>query len=722
MKSSVRSRVGFAICAGVLAASLSGSGLPFKLSDAEVMFREAHEHLGMEQTPQVFAYHYDRLYAEDPDRAWHLAVQYFWLVEDDVLLAALFPPYNGTGNRTGGTPPLRAGNAPVTKLSFTNTAVVATGAGKVFRAAAAWPQSQDIPQNKLVVISTPLLAPAYWGWFDEVEVDPLQENATLDLPMDNGMAFFRLATLTDTTGSGVPDVYEWIEQTNPQHGDADGDGLADWYEEWIGTDPENPYSIVESDPTNPDYYDEFGNPLTDGEIVAMWHEPKGGGHKDDTPPEWNGLIGLDLTLCDTDFYDDTWILMINVPFRSSPYLSAPEDYSSIALTNLGDVTKLAERTIYVKAGQNVTFRLIRVETGQTAGTDEFSVTIDAFIPSPMNTLSSLFPSYLQPMYANYGSSSAPNWLPSIFNPEMSASVNYGSNGEPPDVSGYVWNYTGYMLTEVKVDGDEYGKCVLAGTPITMRCTLAPDVYLAHAYLPDYTVAWQFRQKNFQGGWDEWEDIGTAYVSMPHTYAPQKGGVFGIRARFLELDYISPIYRRQKDEPCCSVPAAPNSEPNAFWRKGQPNAVGVCDTPFQLDLRSAARGMIGDGSYALNKLLEADFDMRPYQSGIWKCNIFVAHMCRLVDMDSVPLIERRFFNPLKKPMFRKEFHPPLASEWFSGFSTLWSISDNLQPGLVITTGEHMGITDYDGVGIGAGGEIVHKAYNFFEELSAYRRYK
>ena len=35
---------------------------------------------------------------------------------------------------------------------------------------------------------------------------------------------------------------------------------------------------------------------------------------------------------------------------------------------------------------------------------------------------------------------------------------------------------------------------------------------------------------------------------------------------------------------------------------------------------------------------------------------------------------------------------------------------------------MGITDYDGEGINAGSKIVHKAFNFFEGASVYRKYE
>ena len=43
-------------------------------------------------------------------------------------------------------------------------------------------------------------------------------------------------------------------------------------------------------------------------------------------------------------------------------------------------------------------------------------------------------------------------------------------------------------------------------------------------------------------------------------------------------------------------------------------------------------------------------------------------------------------------------------------------------MMISTVTPMGITDYDGEGINAGREFVHKAFNFFLHQSVYRRYE
>jgi len=90
------------------------------------------------------------------------------------------------------------------------------------------------------------------------------------------------------------------------------------------------------------------------------------------------------------------------------------------------------------------------------------------------------------------------------------------------------------------------------------------------------------------------------------------------------------------------------------------------------------------------------------------------MSRSLDRSSIPLLKRG--NLIIE-------NPPLATEWYSGIPQLsdWIPMSTLQPGLVISDSGHMGITDYDGEGINAGREVVHKAYNFFEYPSSYRRY-
>ena len=83
MRNGLKDRVLIAIGAVVAGVVLFGAGQQLNLNDAEVLLRNAEANLSAECTPEVFAGHYVKIHAKDPERAKHLAVLYFWLVEDD---------------------------------------------------------------------------------------------------------------------------------------------------------------------------------------------------------------------------------------------------------------------------------------------------------------------------------------------------------------------------------------------------------------------------------------------------------------------------------------------------------------------------------------------------------------------------------------------------------------------------------------------------------------
>jgi len=595
------------------------------------------------------------------------------------------------------------GAATPDTLAFTSVSVVTSGTNQFFHITAAWPQSMEIPDNMLAVLSSTSLASNSWDWTDTIDVNPLAGTAEKKLSMTGDRMFYKLATMADTNDSGAPDFWEKIIINNPDYYlDSDGDGLPDWYEEYIGIDPNDPYSIALNDLTNPDYFDELGNPLADGVIVLNWQDPMEG-RTDNTLSDWGGLTGIDLSLCDMWLDDDGWALDINVPFKYSPETNAVWNSPGEVLTNITNVEIVAHQTIFIQAGQDVKFNIERVEIGQDHWWDEFVVTIEAFIPKPNQT-----DLLGNPMWEyGYEKIGAPNWLEWDENPGYSAEVPYGPNDEPPDVSKYFWWFTLYMATNVTVDSDSGGLCVEVGTDITMRCDIKPNPESAKVPLPHSALQWQFREKNFQGEWNGWFNVGQGAKPTQHTYASEQGGVFGIRALFFGEDFISPKYRRNQDEPYGTTVKKPNLSINAWWRKGQPNAVGVCDTKFQVLLRKAARAQLGSTFYSDNNILPARYGCLPYPAGIAKCNIFVAHMCRSIDINSVQLFTRILLSGLKD-------HPPTSKEWYNGSLVRfeWPVAKNLQPGCVISTGSHMGITDYDGEGINAGAMEIHKAYNFF----------
>ena len=598
----------------------------------------------------------------------------------------------------------------VNTLSFTNVSVVESGTGQVYRVFAAWPLMLEIPHNVLLVLTKESLLATDWEILCPLNVVPSDGYVSADFPMNGETGFFQLMTLDaldampDTDEDGLPDIVERFIGTNPFDEDSDGDGLGDGDELDFGTDPLNPYSLAEGDPNNPDYWDP--DPLMDGEIYTHSCDDEDFSI-DSTPPEWDGIIGLDLTLCDPYFDDDGWNLYINVPFRISLETNATIYAAGVVLSNTTNVTATASQTVYIDAGQNVIFHIERVEIGQIHWYDEFAVTIDAFIPEPptigVMSMSSR---------SDLGRKPAPNWRVKPTNPSMSEQVEYGPDDEPPNVENFIWDYTAYKAHTVAVDNDANGLCVGIGTNITMRCQIAPDPSTAKAPLPPGEPVWQFRALNKQGEWEGWYNLGSGSTPYVYTHAQPFGGVFGIRALFFDSETISPIYRRKYNEPYATLTATP--APNAWWYKDKPNAVGVCDTPFQIALRNVSRGFLGSTSYALNAITPAQFGCPARHGKTWKCNLFVAHRCLSIDAHSIPLIKRRWWSAA---------NPPLAAEWASGIPALsaWVEPPNLQPGCVVSTGAHMGITDYDGRGINAGSEYVHKAYNFLHLASTYKYY-
>jgi len=248
-------------------------------------------------------------------------------------------------------------------------------------------------------------------------------------------------------------------------------------------------------------------------------------------------------------------------------------------------------------------------------------------------------------------------------------------------------------------------CVGIGTNITMQCIIAPDPAGAKAPLPSGCIIWQFRAFDNFGRWGGWYNLGYGSPPNVYTHAQQSGGVFGIRALFFGDPDISPIYRRKNNEifPLGSTETEITAPPDAWWRTGQPNAVGVCDTQFQIVLRNVSRGFLGSTDYANASTLPRLYGCPPSPAGVPKCNMFIAHRARSINNNSVPLISR---GPFKRS------NPPLAEEWSrANFSPLaaWRDSSNLQPGCVVTGGGHMGITDYDGRRINAGTYNVNKGY-------------
>ena len=160
--------------------------------------------------------------------------------------------------------------------------------------------------------------------------------------------------------------------------------------------------------------------------------------------------------------------------------------------------------------------------------------------------------------------------------------------------------------------------------------------------------------------------------------------------------------------------------------GDANHIGVASTQEQLNLRSAARSMLGNTMYAKEEFLPTRNGFSEVPVGSWKCNAFVADVALSAGL-SIPVQHHS-----SHVLFADSSYPPVANEWAKGNvriagwqylgSTPWP-----EPGYIVghpaSIGSgHVGIVDYDGEGIGAGKKIVHRKYEEFRDgTSGFNKY-
>jgi len=128
-------------------------------------------------------------------------------------------------------------------------------------------------------------------------------------------------------------------------------------------------------------------------------------------------LTLELSLQDIFLDDDAWTLL----FTGERYERGAIllETASPILSNIGDVTAIAMTSIQVMPGQTVKFTLLRPESNQIGGSDEFRV---SFTP-----------------YDAQGNA-ARNWFPRYDNSPWAAVLFYGVAGDPPDTSDIKWEF------------------------------------------------------------------------------------------------------------------------------------------------------------------------------------------------------------------------------------------------------------------------------------------
>ena len=239
-----------------------------------------------------------------------------------------------------------------------------------------------------------------------------------------------------------------------------------------------------------------------------------------------------------------------------------------------------------------------------------------------------------------------------------------------------------------------GLVVLTNTPVAMLVDCAPQG--AGAFL---STTWQTRRLKSDVSYEEWQLASGSRPGASHVFTPQFGGIYQVRA-------AAAVAAGGSDERFYRWDADEDAE-LGLKKKGDLKAIGICDEQWQIDLRNCARGYIGSTAYALEANLAGMYGFASVDAGSWKCNYFVAYRIRETGLALAPQRQR---------LWRK--YPPLANDWANGADISdWEYLGRMlyvQPGLVVghpaaIGSGHVGIVDFDGNAIAAGGEKVNRKY-------------
>ena len=250
--------------------------------------------------------------------------------------------------------------------------------------------------------------------------------------------------------------------------------------------------------------------------------------------------------------------------------------------------------------------------------------------------------------------------------------------------------------------------VLIGSSINFRIVTEPSA----AAIP--SVNWydaKLRADRTYTGWREWEQTGCAI-----SREMDESGIFIVKARavFPGPQWTDALYTWTEDEP----------QAIGNHHRGDANHIGVASTQAQLNLRSAARSMLGNTDYAKGANLPARNSFSKSPADSWKCNAFVADTAIAAGL-KVPVLHEIGILSVSR-------YPPLANEWANGTPTIsgWTYLGIYvwpEPGLVVghpsqIGSGHVGIVDYDGEGIAAGTTKVNRRYHkFLDGTSGYNKY-
>lgn len=278
------------------------------------------------------------------------------------------------------------------------------------------------------------------------------------------------------------------------------------------------------------------------------------------------------------------------------------------------------------------------------------------------------------------------------------------------------NAVARAMTVVRTDdvsipsAPEDGLVVLTNTPIAMHLDCAPSG--ASSLL---STMWHVRRLKSDGTFSGWNLIEYAHPGASTTFTPDVGGIYEVRA-------LASVSAGGADERYY-VWSADENRATGLKRKGDRKAIGVCDEQWQIDFRDCAKSFVGSTDYLemVDVPAQYGFSSSPGRGEVYKCNLFVAHRAVQSGM-TVPAIHGRLWRS----------YPPLANEWGNRSFAIanWACvqSDYYpQPGFISShpsgddTPGHVGIVDFDGMGISAGMRNVNRNFTAVETETVLRRY-
>lgn len=255
--------------------------------------------------------------------------------------------------------------------------------------------------------------------------------------------------------------------------------------------------------------------------------------------------------------------------------------------------------------------------------------------------------------------------------------------------------TAVALDEVVVpSAPDTGLAVLAGSTVAIRAVCTPT----NAPLSSAKFDWFIGRRRRDASYDDWQIVADDMQGADFDCAMTNGGIYRVKVEMTLADETQDTFYKIKKRDALD----PDEE---HYHVGGYNHLDVVSEAWQLTLRNTALSHMGSKAFAFKTFLPSYYGFRAVKEGKWKCNAFVAYCISQVELPipaNTSLLGHRY--------------PPVANHWAYGENIApWiSISTEPEPGFVVAHPNpyglgHCGIVDYDGWGICAGTEKVHRQY-------------